>query len=149
MRKTALLIVLTLLLMSTISACAPQKESAGTGKLTVRDAWARPVQAGANSAIYFVIDNGGDADTMLEVRCEAAMMAEMHKTTTGADNKSSMMHQERVPLPSGEKTAFEPGGLHVMLMQVKTDLQPGQKVPCTLRFEKAGEITVEATVREP
>jgi copper(I)-binding protein len=34
-----------------------------------------------------------------------------------------------------------------MLMGLKHDLKPGEKVPVTLKFEHAGEVRVEAAVR--
>ncbi len=42
---------------------------------------------------------------------------------------------------------LRPGGLHVMLIDLTAPLQPGQTIPLTLRFEKAGEVTVQVAVR--
>lgn len=140
--------LLLMMIMILLAACAPGTGSAG--RLSVNDPWARPAKAGANSAIYFIIDNPmPEADALLTARCEAAMMTEVHMTSTSADGKSMMMKQDSVPLAAGGQTRFEPGGLHVMLMELKQDLEPGQTLPVTLTFEKAGEVTVEATVREP
>lgn len=99
--------------------------------------------------MYFAIENGGEADTLLDAKCDAAMMVQVHMTQTDAAGNSSMIHQESVPIPASDTVAFEPGGLHVMLMNLKTDLQPGEVLPVTLRFEKAGEVQVQAAVMEP
>ena len=42
---------------------------------------------------------------------------------------------------------FEPGGYHVMLIDLVKPLEVGQTVPVTLTFAKAGTIEVTATVR--
>lgn len=140
-----------ILLALFLAACAPTANSGSpTGKVSIKDAWARPAKAGTTSAIYFVVENpSGQADAMLSVKCDAAMMAEMHMTKTDASGKSSMMKQESVPVPANGQAKFEPGGLHIMLMNLKQDLTAGQKLSFTLTFEKAGEVQVEATVREP
>jgi copper(I)-binding protein len=42
---------------------------------------------------------------------------------------------------------LELGGYHIMLINVE-QLEPGQTIPITLTFEKAGTVEVEAEVRE-
>jgi len=39
-----------------------------------------------------------------------------------------------------------PGGLHVMMMGLKSKLVEGETFPLTLTFEKAGTVTVEIKV---
>ncbi|MFZ6028359.1 MAG: copper chaperone PCu(A)C [Chloroflexota bacterium] len=126
-----------------LSACGSRQG------LTVSDAWARPGNAGGNSAVYFTVTPGSEADTLLSAGSGAAMMVELHKSQMGADGTMMMAPQENVPIPAGEKVAFEPGGLHVMLMGLKNDLNVGETFQVTLKFAKAGDVTVEAAVREP
>ena len=45
-------------------------------------------------------------------------------------------------LPAGKTVSLSPGGLHLMLVDLKAPLKLGDKVPLKLRFEKAGEIEV-------
>jgi periplasmic copper chaperone A len=148
MKKGFVLTLFALLAISmaaSLAACAPRG-----GSFAVQEAWARPASAGGNSAVYFVIDNPlAEADTLLGAQCEAAMMTEVHMTETDASGKSMMKHQESVGVPSGQKVEFKPGGLHVMLMNLKNDLEPGQTLPVTLQFANAGEVQITATVREP
>jgi Copper chaperone PCu(A)C len=47
----------------------------------------------------------------------------------------------RTGLPS-----LSPGGYHMMLMDLKTPLKQGDKLPITLEFEKAGKVTVSFDV---
>jgi copper(I)-binding protein len=133
------MLIFTLLL----SACG------GSKALTVTDVWARPGNADGNSAIYFIVTPGGEADTLLSANTDVAMMVEVHESTMGADGTMMMNKQENVPIPAGEKFEFKPGGFHIMLMGLKNDLKAGDTFKVTLKFEKAGEITLDVAVKEP
>ena len=57
-----------------------------------------------------------------------------------------MRQVEAIALPAGKVVKLEPGGLHVMFIGLKQPLALGSKVPVTLKFEKAGEVSVEFDV---
>ena len=119
----------------------------GSGELEVNDVWARPGLAGGNSAAFFVIDNPGARDFLLSASSDVAGAAELHRTIM-EDGTMKMAQQMNVPVPTGE-TVFKPGDLHVMLIGLKNDLEPGDTFSLVLTFEAAGEKTLDVTVREP
>jgi copper(I)-binding protein len=49
-------------------------------------------------------------------------------------------------IPPGKEVRLEPGGMHIMLMQLRQPLREGESIPITLIFEEAGEITVTAPI---
>jgi copper(I)-binding protein len=51
-----------------------------------------------------------------------------------------------VDIPAGGRVVFEPGGLHVMLLDLAKPLQEGQRLPLTLIFRHAGSVHVEAVI---
>jgi periplasmic copper chaperone A len=53
----------------------------------------------------------------------------------------------RVEIPAGGSLRLEPGGYHLMLVGLRKDLSAGDTIELSLRFEKAGEVTVTAQVR--
>jgi len=153
-KHTKIFILLTFAIL--ITACRG-------GELTVKDAWARPALAGNNSAVYFVIDNPtSEEDALLNVTSNASDLAEMHMTmVVEGDHKMdhdmenmlqgevmTMVEQEIVPVPGRAEVTFAPGGLHVMLVGVNSDLAAGDIIELTLTFEKAGEITLQVPVEE-
>lgn len=158
---------------STTTAAATTTKAPATGSVTVTGAWARtsPKMTSAG-AVYMVIDNGtGEDDALLKASVDpsVAKMAQLHETkadggngmsqgTAAGDHMSSttmgdgggmmtMKEVERIPVPAGGSVKLEPGGYHVMLMDLAAPLKIGEKVKVTLTFEKAGEIVVEADVR--
>ena len=112
----------------------------------------------------------GDDDTLLSVASDVAGAVEMHMTMAvegdtmehnmdhsmeGSDMGTmpqgqvmTMVKQENVPVPGGEKVSFQPGGLHVMLLGLNSDLVVGDTIEVTLTFEKAGAITLQVPVEE-
>jgi copper(I)-binding protein len=119
----------------------------GSGELGVNDVWARPGLADGNSAVFFVIDNPGEDDFLLSASSDVAGAVELHKTIM-EDGNMKMVQQMSVPVPTGE-TTFKPGDLHVMLIGLNDDLNPGDTFTLTLNFEMAGQKTLTVTVREP
>jgi copper(I)-binding protein len=61
----------------------------------------------------------------------------------------TMQPVESIEVPADGTVALEPGGYHVMLLDVQKELVPGDTIEVTLTFELAGEVTVTADVREP
>ena len=59
------------------------------------------------------------------------------------------MHQvSAVELPAGEAVVFEPGGLHVMLVDLAGPLESGSSFELTLTFAIAAPKTVTVDVRD-
>ena len=57
-----------------------------------------------------------------------------------------MREVDAIDLPADARVELKPGGLHLMLLGLKEPLKAGQHFPLKLRFEKAGEVTVEVDV---
>ena len=120
---------------------------ARAGDLAVVDAWARATPPGAGvAAAYLTIDNaGGGADRLLGASSDAAGRVEVHETRRDGE-LMRMRKAEPLDIPAGERVVFGPGGLHVMLMELKEPLRQGDTLPLTLRFEHAGEVRVQARI---
>ena len=74
---------------------------------------------------------------------------ELHELTT-IDGVMQMRELvDGLPIPAGETVTLMPGGYHVMLMDLKRPLKQGETVTVTLRFEKAGAVTLPLAVLAP
>ena len=124
--------------------------SPGTAGITISGAWARPGFSGANSAVYLIVENSGDQpDTLLSAQANVAQLVELHESQMDASGTMSMQEQERIDVPAKDQIAFQPGGLHVMLIQLNGDLNPGDHFNLTLNFQTAGQVPVDVEVKEP
>jgi copper(I)-binding protein len=85
------------------------------------------------------------------VASPAAARAELHRTSM-EEGVMRMRPVASIDLPSGKAVKLAPGGLHIMLFDLKQPLKPGDKVPLTLTIERAdfssrSVFTVQAEVR--
>lgn len=138
---------------------------AATTAPVVSDGWIRAASAGGNSAAYMVITAGPGGDALVSAAIPEGLAAEvqLHETTTGGSGgtmdgmdgmdgggSSGMMSMRQVPeipVPADGSVALEPGGYHVMILDLKQDLTAGQTVPVTLTFSSGATTTVDAEVR--
>ncbi|WP_420455274.1 copper chaperone PCu(A)C [Rubrivirga sp.] len=111
--------------------------------------YARAAPAGGVSAMFARIENPtGDADTLVAARTDAAGRVEIHRTQENAEGLSEMVPVEGgLTVPAGETVALEPGGLHVMLLDLQRDLVAGDTLDVELEFAGRGAVTVRAPVR--
>ena len=90
-------------------------------------------------------NTGKQADRLVAASVDVADHAELH--THLNDNGVMKMRQiPDIPVEAGATVKLQPGGLHIMLMDLKQPLKEGDKIPMTLRFEKAGEVKVDVHV---
>jgi periplasmic copper chaperone A len=154
-RRVAILlaVLLAVLLALVAAACGsgsstnPGPSVAG-GPLTVRDAWVRAAPSGADTAAYFTIFNGClTDDTLMGVTATIARSAGLHQTTTDPSGMTGMQMAPQVKVPKCGTVQFAPGGYHVMLMGVTSELKTGDTVLLQLSFQNAGVVKVTAAVR--
>jgi periplasmic copper chaperone A len=126
-----------LLMASATFAQAPQ----------VSAAWARPTVEGQRGGGGFLtITGGAAADKLLGASAEVSKVVELHSMSMDG-HVMKMRAVSAIDVPAGATVKLEPGGLHLMFIDLKAPLQNGKSFPLTLKFEKAGEMTVQVAVR--
>ena len=143
--KVGATFTIMVLLLAGLAACAAETAP----KLSIQDPWARPAATGGNAVVYFTLVNKGNtSDVLVSASSDAAETAGIHETQMD-EGIIHMVPVSRIEIPAEGRVELKPGGFHVMLVELKQDLNPGGTVSMTLRFGKSVEITVEAEVREP
>jgi len=131
-----------------VAVTLPASASMG-GPPKVKGAWARSTSMGQmNGAAYLVLQGTGTADRLVSasVPRSVAMSAELHRTVMGADGKMTMKHVAAVPVPANGTVRLEPGGYHVMLMELAKPLRAGSSFRLTLGF-RSGTVKVTVVVK--
>ena len=133
------------------AACALSAAAACAQPVTVKGAWIRAPAPGQKVAGAYMELLSRATTTLVSVASPAAGRVELHNTTMEG-GVMKMRRVEQVELPAGQPVQLAPGGLHVMLIDLKRPLKPGDKVPLTLKVEQGNNsrsfFTVQAEVRE-
>ena len=130
----------TLLLLTLIASPA-------LAQITIADAWSRATAPGAKIAAgYMTIRNASRTpDKLMSASSPAADKVQTHVTVKEGDI-FRMREVKGYDIPAGGAFELKPGGAHLMLVNIKAPLKEGDKVPFTLRFERAGELKTELHV---
>lgn len=117
--------------------------------VSVTGAWARVTMPGqAVGGAYMQIQSDADA-RLVGVFSPVAPRVEMHEMKMDGD-VMRMRELKSVELPKGRTISLEPGGFHLMLMNLKKPIAAGDVIPLTLLVESAGKrqhIQVKAEAR--
>lgn len=115
----------------------------------IKDAWLRETPPGTTiTALFLNIENKGSQDDALKsASSNVSRVAEIHTTSVDDNGVAKMEMMESVTVPSGGTAKLEPGGIHIMLIDLNEPLKSGEKVEVELVFENAGEVKAEAEVR--
>ncbi|MDB5598284.1 MAG: hypothetical protein JWN71_328 [Xanthobacteraceae bacterium] len=114
------------------------------GDLKIVQPWVRETPKGAKvGGGYLTITNTGSTpDRLIGGATPAAGRFEIH--VMSMDNGVMKMRQMEngIEIKPGETVELKPGGLHLMMMDLKQPFAKGGEIKGTLRFEKAGSVDV-------
>ncbi len=124
---------------------------AAAANVQVSDAWARATMPGQKvSAAYMTIRSDADAK-LVGVSSAAVPRVELHEMRMDGE-VMRMREVGSLVLPAGKPVKLEPGGYHIMLMNLDRAIAAGEAVPLTLTIESGGRqetVEVKAEARSP
>jgi copper(I)-binding protein len=124
-------------------------QGTGNTSIIIEQPWARATPTGAKTgAVYMTLDNkSGTADRLTGASSDVADKLQIHEMKV----ENGVMQMREVPgglpIPAGGSVVLKPGSYHVMMLGLKKPLTAGEKIPLTLTFEKAGNISVTIPVQ--
>jgi copper(I)-binding protein len=141
-------IVLAAILFAVLPAAPVRADEVKAGDLVISQAWSRATPGGAKiGGGYLTIENkGATPDRLIGGSADVAAKVQVHEMTM-ADGVMKMRPVEGgLTIDPGKTVKLAPSGYHLMIMDLKSPLKQGDKVPVTLEFEKAGKVTVTLDV---
>jgi copper(I)-binding protein len=147
MRKT-IAISFGLVLMA-VAGPPVRAEDAKAGDLVISQAWSRATPNGAKiGAGYFTIENkGATADKLVGVSGDVSPRIEVHEMSMNNGVMKMRPVDGGLTIDPGKTVKLAPSGYHLMIMDLKSPLKQGDKLPLTLQFEKAGKVAVTLDVQ--
>jgi copper(I)-binding protein len=112
-----------------------------------------PASVAADAQVHEVVMADMSGDDMSGDEMSGDMSGdEMSGDEMSGDDMSGAMTMRELtdglPLTGGETVAFEPGGYHIMLIDVAQPLEVGDEIELTLDFANADDQTITVEVAE-
>jgi copper(I)-binding protein len=115
--------------------------------ISIEQPFARATPPGQpNSAAFMQLNNKGEATALVAAHSSVANVVELH-THINDEGVMRMRKIEQIELPAGATTLLEPGGLHVMLIDLKQPLQDGSQIDLTLEYADGSKQQIEVPVQ--
>ena len=127
-------VIFGMVLVATMGAQAQSKDS--LADVAVQNAWVRTTVPGQKGTGAFMSLTAKSDLRLVGASSAVAGVAEVHEMKMNGD-VMQMRAVAGVDLPAGKAVALQPGGFHVMLLDLKTALPKNTTVPLTLLFKDA------------
>jgi copper(I)-binding protein len=113
-------------------------------QVQIEKPWIRATAPGAKVAAgYMTVRNtAAQADRLVGGASPVAAKVETHIHVKDGEILR-MREVNGYDIPAKGVLELKPGGAHLMLVNIKQPLKEGDKVPMTLKFERAGEVKVD------
>ena len=122
----------------------------GEQNVQVQDAWVRLPPPGATIGVAYLTLTAKQRMTLTSAKSPAAESVELHSMTMNG-GVMRMRHLPVLELKADTPMKLEPGGYHLMLINLKKPLQIGDRVQLDLNFTQgkriADRVRVQATVK--
>jgi periplasmic copper chaperone A len=128
-----------------LAACS----AGGRQAVSVSDPMARPspLESGTGGAFMTLRNGGSQADRLRSAASPAAKVVELHETVDDNGVMRMVPQQDGWEIAPGADLVLKPGGKHLMLIDLRRPLQPGETIEITLTFDKAGQVKVQVPVK--
>ena len=121
---------------------------AAQAQTTVKDAWVRGTVAGQKASGLFGQITSASGGKIVAASSPVAGAVEVHEMAMDG-NVMKMRAVTAMDLPAGKAVELKPGGYHLMLLDLKQELKPGETVPVTLVVEGAGGKRENVEIKAP
>lgn len=142
--------------VSTAAVPSAGSSSAGSSSVesgvTVADTWVKATAGTENTsmtAAFGVLTNSTGQDlTIVSASNDVTDRTELHEMAMVDGAMVMRPVAGGIPIPANGTTTLAPGGLHVMIMDAKTPIAPGDDVQVTLTLSDGSTVLFEATAKE-
>ena len=143
MRRRPPVFVCLILALALVPAAG---EEAG---VSVRDAWIREAPPGMTmTAGYMELRNNTSRQQVLAAASSSVFDSVTVHRTIVKDGMARMVHASQIELGPNASLIFAPGGFHLMLMNPKRTLRPGDPVVINMEFRSGLVLPVAFEVRK-
>ncbi|MBO6717870.1 MAG: copper chaperone PCu(A)C [Rhizobiaceae bacterium] len=138
------------LALATLSTGLAHDGMTRAGDIEITHVWARAMLPNqpAGAGYLYVTNTGSEPDSLVGASSPAAGRVEIHAMQVINDVMTMRPVEGGLEIAADTTVKLEPGGLHVMFMDVAEPFKDGDHLQVTLEFERAGNVDVTFPVRK-
>lgn len=123
-------------------------QSFAASPITIERPWARASAPGqtVGGGFMTILHQGATEDRLVSATTPIARDVQIHTMNMDGGVMRMRPLEGGLAIPAGGRVVLQPGGLHLMFMELSAPLVAGSTFPVTLRFANAGDIKVEFNV---
>lgn len=127
---------------------APKSDQPQSSSVTIDRQWVKAVDEGTTAAFGTLHNDSRSPVRLTSATSPASSVTVLHETEDGGDGGIVMRKKKGgFTIPADGKRVFAPGGDHIMLMDVKEPIRPGDRVRVALVFRDGSRLRVTAPAR--
>jgi periplasmic copper chaperone A len=136
-------------LVAVLFVAPARAEEVKAGDLVITQAWSRATPGGAKvGGGYLTIENKGSTpDRLIGGSADVADKVQVHEMAMNSGVMTMRPLDKGLVIEPGKTVKLAPGGYHLMLLDLKSPLKQGDKLPVTLEFERAGKVSLSLDVQ--
>jgi len=132
------------ILLAVVLAAGAQAQT-----VEVKNAWVRATVQGQKATGAFMQITAPAASTLVSISTPVAAVAEVHEMKMDGDVMRMRPLTKGLELPAGTAVQLQPGGYHLMLMELKLPLQKDTTIPITLTLQNSKGVQSTQELRVP
>ena len=117
-------------------------------QVKIDEPWARATVPGQKATGVFMKLTASQASQLVGVSSPVAGVADVHEMKMDG-NVMKMSAVPAIDLPAGKSVSLQPGGYHVMLMDLKAPLAKDSSVTLTLKFKDSKGVLSQQELKLP
>lgn len=123
-------------------------QSFAASPITIERPWARASAPGqtVGGGFMTILHQGATEDRLVSATTPIARDVQIHTMNMDGGVMRMRPVEGGLAIPAGGRVVLQPGGLHLMFMELSAPLVAGSTFPVTLRFANVGDIKVEFNV---
>ncbi|GAA3469352.1 copper chaperone PCu(A)C [Nonomuraea roseola] len=129
------------------SAAAPAA-SAATGAVSITDPWVKTAKKGMSAAFGTLVNNSDAEVTVVSGSSPLSPKIELHEVVESGGKMVMRPKEGGFVIPPRGTHELQPGGDHIMLMDVAQEVKPGAEIAFTLTLKDGGTLEFTAVGKD-
>lgn len=142
------LLVVVALFISGCTSSDSDTDSTESGELLVSESWVKATDGPMTGTFGVISNETGEEVVIASATTSASDITELHETVEQDSESIMQVKPGGFTIAAGEDFTLQPGGNHIMIMELEKPIKAGDDVTVTLNLEDGDSIEFRAQAKE-